>query len=798
MNAETKQFLLENQILWQPIQLEISQNSKRPIFHNGRIPKQTDWEQLSREEIIKRQEDVDEHEFIAIDTREFIHFDIDFKEDVQYEEETEQVAIALKEMLPYYKSATKKRGFHAFCKTDHIFNSKRVQTKYKDIELLTGQWAFMPKTRKIKNINAKLEIMEKEAEFFEQLIVNNNDSGNEGEEEETSTSGKSSDYLTNIVNNISLKYIDEYDAWIKLLFALKNDSKNNYNLAKSMSKKSTKYDDDKFNEIWNSSKSGNTIGTVHYYSRKSNELNYLKIQASQFVINADLGTDHKLATLFMESNDLNYVYKNDMLYTYNRGKWATDKNNRKLIAHLQKFLFELFNVKVGEINNQISIKLQKGEDYKDLTVNLKFLKKIITSILGINTATNIGKSCLILMSLRDYSHIEFDSNGFLYAFKNQTYDLRTLKIHKPNRTDYILTWCNYDYEKSTKEQITKLDKLLDQIFPDFEIKKQYIHYLSTCLYGVAIEKFIIANGGGGNGKGVLNELIMAMLDNYGYVAPNNILLQPLKTGSNPEVANMNNKRLVIYREPDSENSKLCGSTIKELCGGGEISARMNYSNDMKVVLTATHILECNKKPKIDGRIDESYVRRLMDIPFKSTFTDNENTLAKDLDNVFKADVYFKSTEFKNEYKSVLFDYLIYYIKKNPDPCSNLYNCQEVLERTEQYLEDSDELFNVISQFYVKSEDKSDVVKMADLFKMYKSSDYYANLSKKKKLNQNMKWLGEEMKTNVNFKNFYKNKYSYNDEGGKQFQFNKCLIYFKRVEKDLTENDGDFLEDDDLN
>ena len=62
----------------------------------------------------------------------------------------------------------------------------------------------------------------------------------------------------------------------------------------------------------------------------------------------------------------------------------------------------------------------------------------------------------------------------------------------------------------------------------------------------------------------------------------------------------------------------------------------------------------------------------------------------------------------------------------------------------------------------------------------------------------MKWLGEEMQTNVNFKNFYKNRYSYNDEGGKQIHFKKCLIYFKRVEKDLTENDGDFLEDDDLN
>ena len=38
----------------------------------------------------------------------------------------------------------------------------------------------------------------------------------------------------------------------------------------------------------------------------------------------------------------------------------------------------------------------------------------------------------------------------------------------------------------------------------------------------------------------------------------------IKSGNNPAVASMHNKRLVIYREPDSEEKKLCGSAIKEL------------------------------------------------------------------------------------------------------------------------------------------------------------------------------------------------------------------------------------------
>ena len=38
-----------------------------------------------------------------------------------------------------------------------------------------------------------------------------------------------------------------------------------------------------------------------------------------------------------------------------------------------------------------------------------------------------------------------------------------------------------------------------------EIKKLYLTILSTGLDGLQLEKFVLANGGGGNGKGLLNE-----------------------------------------------------------------------------------------------------------------------------------------------------------------------------------------------------------------------------------------------------------------------------------------------------
>ncbi len=72
--------------------------------------------------------------------------------------------------------------------------------------------------------------------------------------------------------------------------------------------------------------------------------------------------------------------------------------------------------------------------------------------------------------------------------------------------------------------------------------------------------------------------------------------------------------LFFYREPDtSQNQKLNVATIKELTGGKEINARLNYSNNTKCNLKATHILEWNERPKLSGKIDDAVVHRLIDI-----------------------------------------------------------------------------------------------------------------------------------------------------------------------------------------
>jgi hypothetical protein len=55
--------------------------------------------------------------------------------------------------------------------------------------------------------------------------------------------------------------------------------------------------------------------------------------------------------------------------------------------------------------------------------------------------------------------------------------------------------------------------------------------------------------------------MMVLCGDYAYNGGNAILLNPIKAGNNPEVANMNNKRIVFYREPDTENQKINIATL---------------------------------------------------------------------------------------------------------------------------------------------------------------------------------------------------------------------------------------------
>jgi phage/plasmid-associated DNA primase len=240
-----------------------------------------------------------------------------------------------------------------------------------------------------------------------------------------------------------------------------------------------------------------------------------------------------------------------------------------------------------------------------------------------------------------------------------------------------------------------------------------------------------------------------MLGNYSYVLPSEILLKPLKVGNNPEVANMNNKRFVIAREPDKNFMFNC-ATIKEITGGGEVNARLNYSNDTKTNLNLTFILECNEEPKLN-EVNDALSRRILDIPFKNRFVDKDiyDTLDdEEKKTTFLINKFYKTNEFKEKYKITLFLILCEYYREYYNNNNTLPIPDEILKRNRQYLANSDELLSWFDDNFIKTNNKKDIIKLKIVYDIFKNSEYFNNLNKLQKRQNNYKHFIEKIENNM--------------------------------------------------
>ena len=75
--------------------------------------------------------------------------------------------------------------------------------------------------------------------------------------------------------------------------------------------------------------------------------------------------------------------------------------------------------------------------------------------------------------------------------------------------------------------------------PDDETRNLMLEVMSAGLTGRVIEKFVLFNGGGRNGKGLLDELLQLIFGDYCLIYANvSLLTEKDKTGGNPEKANI--------------------------------------------------------------------------------------------------------------------------------------------------------------------------------------------------------------------------------------------------------------------
>ena len=303
--------------------------------------------------------------------------------------------------------------------------------------------------------------------------------------------------------------------------------------------------------------------------------------------------------------------------------------------------------------------------------------------------------------------LKFNTNGLLLGFPNGVYDFTDPtrpQFRDYTKEDLSTLSCDVPYTEPVQADVEMLESILVKIFPDPELLEYVMEIFATGLLGVGLEHFYVLNGGGGNGKGLLNGLMKTLLGagEDGYCMPNfppALMCANLESNAPyPDIAKLHNKRWVTMAEPPT-GKRFVNSTMRALTGGNDISARDLYSSSKQVTIHATWNCECNERPKMMETPKNADMRRLFDIPFSSTFTEKEADVNPEL-HIYLADPTFKLPEIQKRLAIALFHRL------SPLACkfiTNEYKIKDVpdviRERTLQYCLESFEVLSAFRTYY---------------------------------------------------------------------------------------------------
>jgi len=576
-----------------------------------------------------------------------------------------------------------------------------------------------------------------------------------------------------ILDNINNKYWIQYDTWRNMIWALYNEF-GDIDLCNEYSKKGgEKYKgiEDVQSKIISDKSHNFGFGTICEYSKQSNKNKFIEIKSKYTPIFFS-NSDYELCDAYLKVVGDSVVYNKDdeTLYIFQDGFWQKDDKKELIKRDMRNQLYPIFEYK---LNQQMKLDINdEGEQEK----RQRNIKRITASINCINTSSkqkSIIEQIPIILDKKDYKFDCLKPN--IFCFKNTCFDLETRQQKKVDKYDYITLNTGYDWIEPRKEEVQKINKFLNEIQPNKNILDCVLSILRRSLYGKQEERFVMFNGDGGNGKGVLLELFQEIMgDEYFYSGHNTILTTPIKGGANVELSQLHLKRCSVYSEPP-EGIKLQSSTIKQLSGNPHINARGLYSSRTKTILHQLMILECNERPAISGRSDKALLRRIIDIYFPMNFVASKNEIMNpETDRI--RDESFKDVDFKNKHKFALFKIIFESIH------NDLYIPNEVKERGNQFLFDNDDLLKYIDEQYVFTTDNEQYIKVIDLYNNFKQSDIFSNFTKEERRNEWSKSkFTEKIKTSICLSRFYKDRKKI-----KQKDERSILVNYKKRPPETTE------------
>jgi len=531
-----------------------------------------------------------------------------------------------------------------------------------------------------------------------------------------------------IIDNIHLKYIDNYGDWLKLIWGLYNHFES-IEVCDYLSQRGSNYGGVNIikEKILSDNQSNITWGTIIHYSKKSNMENYLSIRSNYNDLFGFDASDESFKDLYVK------LFNNDL--KKNGGNFYVFKDPYWEVCDSELLATCVSNSLLQFIDNQLK---NTEEDREEKIKQLKILRKLMGSWAKMKS---VGK--VVMNNFQD-SDIEFDNKNNYFCFKNCAIDLDTGKEVNINREDYITINTGYNKVKSTKEQRNVLEEMMSKIFPDKEELQSFYTLLKVTLYGEQDKQFHVLRGNGSNGKGLVCEHFEKVMGNYYYKPNKEFLLNKLSDGVSEILSNMDRKRLINFTEL-AKDDKIRPEIIKVLTDAPTTTARGIYEKSHIIHLLASIWIDTNPEIKILGDVDYSIERRFVYWYFRSTFVDNEKYLTR-ADNIYMKESKFKDTTFVRNNRSTWIDLIL----EKTQGIRNIQLCDSIIANTKKALNNMDDVLDFVEPRYERTGNEKDYIQLKDMYTQFRDTEEFCDMTKEEKRKWSKKNFGESIQKNINF------------------------------------------------
>lgn len=362
-------------------------------------------------------------------------------------------------------------------------------------------------------------------------------------------------------------------------------------------------------------------------------------------------------------------------------------------------------------------------DEEEFNRQIELIEDKITSTEKILSNYPFVTNCILqsMMYFKKENFIEqLDQNRNILCFGENVFDLATCEWRPTKSEDMCSLQCGVTKQQIEDADATDLHNIILDIFPDEDRRRHFINLLTDFLYGFnSKEIFHIWTGTGRNGKGVIATIIKEAFGGY-YQDVSISLITGKRSASgqaNPELAKVRGKRIVMFSEPE-EGSKLNNSVIKEMTGNDAIQARALYEAPITFVPNFTPVIQCNTFNLQDVQ-DDSIPKRLRFIKFHTSFVEEPTQSWQR-----KIDESIKSKERIEQLKCAMMALLLttwedLHNQFNGNVIHKFKIPQCVLEETNEFLDDNNNVKQFVSENIELTDNESDMLKLRDILKDYK-------------------------------------------------------------------------------